>query len=100
MCLTVCHQVFNSHERHIVFIGKLNTLWCTRHRAIVISQLTQYTSRFKACQRHQINSCFSMTATRQYTTCLSAKWDGQEPITIPVEGIEMGSLSMLSVQIG
>lgn len=70
MCLTVCHQVFNSHERHIVFIGKLNTLWCTRHRAIVISQLTQYTSRFKACQRHQINSCFSMTATRQYTTCL------------------------------
>lgn len=27
-------------------------------------------------------------------------WDGQEPITIPVEGIEMGSLSMLSVQIG
>lgn len=27
-------------------------------------------------------------------------WDGQEPVTIPVEGIEMGSLSMLSVQIG
>ncbi len=27
-------------------------------------------------------------------------WDGQEPITIPVDGIEMGSLSMLSVQIG
>ncbi|MDP4446875.1 4,5-DOPA dioxygenase extradiol, partial [Escherichia coli] len=26
--------------------------------------------------------------------------DGQEPITIPVDGIEMGSLSMLSVQIG
>ncbi|MCM4288559.1 glutathionylspermidine synthase family protein, partial [Escherichia coli] len=22
-------------------------------------------------------------------------WDGQEPITIPVDGIEMGSLSML-----
>lgn len=27
-------------------------------------------------------------------------WDGREPITIPVDGIEMGSLSMLSVQIG
>lgn len=27
-------------------------------------------------------------------------WDGQEPISIPVDGIEMGSLSMLSVQIG
>ena len=27
-------------------------------------------------------------------------WDGEEPITIPVEGIEMGSLSMLSVVIG
>ena len=27
-------------------------------------------------------------------------WDGQEPITLPVDGIEMGSLSMLSVQIG
>lgn len=69
MCLTVCHQVFNSHERHIVFIGKLNALWCTRHRAIVISQLTQHTSWFKARQRHQIDSRFSMTATRQYTTC-------------------------------
>ncbi|GCJ44821.1 hypothetical protein BvCmsK56A_04145 [Escherichia coli] len=58
-----------------MFIGKLNALWCTRHRAIVISQLTQHTSRFKACQRHQINSRFSMTATRQYTTCLRAKWE-------------------------
>lgn len=27
-------------------------------------------------------------------------WDGKEPIAIPVEGMEMGSLSMLSVQIG
>ncbi|MFC3394124.1 4,5-DOPA dioxygenase extradiol [Brenneria rubrifaciens] len=27
-------------------------------------------------------------------------WDGKEAITIPVEGIEMGSLSMLSVQVG
>ncbi len=27
-------------------------------------------------------------------------WDGEEPITIPVDGIEMGSLSMLSVVIG
>ncbi len=27
-------------------------------------------------------------------------WDGQEPVTIPVDGIEMGSLSMLSVQVG
>ena len=27
-------------------------------------------------------------------------WDGQEPISIPVDGIEMGSLSMLSVQVG
>ena len=27
-------------------------------------------------------------------------WDGQEPVTIPVNGIEMGSLSMLSVQVG
>ncbi len=27
-------------------------------------------------------------------------WDGSEDITIPVEGIEMGSLSMLSVQVG
>ena len=27
-------------------------------------------------------------------------WDGQEVITIPVDGIEMGSLSMLSVQVG
>ena len=27
-------------------------------------------------------------------------WDGEEPITIPVEGMEMGSLSMLSVVIG
>ncbi|EPP0237725.1 TPA: 4,5-DOPA dioxygenase extradiol [Escherichia fergusonii] len=27
-------------------------------------------------------------------------WDGEEAVTIPVEGIEMGSLSMLSVQIG
>lgn len=26
--------------------------------------------------------------------------NGQEPITIPVEGIDMASLSMLSVQIG
>ena len=42
---------------------------------IVISQLTQHTSWFKACQRHQIDSRFSMTATRQYTTCLRAKWE-------------------------
>lgn len=27
-------------------------------------------------------------------------WDGKEAVTIPVEGIEMGSLSMLTVQIG
>lgn len=27
-------------------------------------------------------------------------WDGSEPITVPVDGIEMGSLSMLSVQVG
>ena len=27
-------------------------------------------------------------------------WDGEEPISIPVEGMEMGSLSMLSVLIG
>jgi len=27
-------------------------------------------------------------------------WDGQEVITTPVDGIEMGSLSMLSVQVG
>ncbi|KHN50149.1 dioxygenase [Pectobacterium fontis] len=27
-------------------------------------------------------------------------WDGQEPISIPVDGLEMGSLSMLSVQVG
>ncbi|MEH0873855.1 4,5-DOPA dioxygenase extradiol [Pectobacterium cacticida] len=27
-------------------------------------------------------------------------WDGKEPITVPVDGIEMGSLSMLSVQVG
>ncbi|MNO06006.1 LigB family dioxygenase [compost metagenome] len=27
-------------------------------------------------------------------------WDGKEPVTIPVDGIEMGSLSMLSVQVG
>ncbi|EBY1909148.1 4,5-DOPA dioxygenase extradiol [Salmonella enterica subsp. enterica serovar Poona] len=27
-------------------------------------------------------------------------WDGKEPITIPVDGIEMGSISMLSVQVG
>ena len=27
-------------------------------------------------------------------------WDGEEPITIPVEGMEMGSLSMLSVVVG
>ncbi|MFS7179234.1 4,5-DOPA dioxygenase extradiol [Serratia proteamaculans] len=27
-------------------------------------------------------------------------WDGEEPITVPVDGIEMSSLSMLSVQIG
>jgi 4,5-DOPA dioxygenase extradiol len=27
-------------------------------------------------------------------------WDGEEPITVPIDGIEMGSLSMLSVQIG
>ncbi|MCR0997677.1 4,5-DOPA dioxygenase extradiol [Serratia rubidaea] len=27
-------------------------------------------------------------------------WDGAEPISIPVDGIEMGSLSMLSVQVG
>ena len=26
-------------------------------------------------------------------------WDGQEVITTPVDGIEMGSLSMLSVQV-
>ncbi len=26
--------------------------------------------------------------------------DGKEPITIPVDGIEMGSISMLSVQVG
>ncbi len=28
------------------------------------------------------------------------RWDGKEPITIPVDGIEMGSISMLSVQVG
>lgn len=27
-------------------------------------------------------------------------WDGQEPISLPVDGIEMGALSMLSVQVG
>ncbi|EMH4163919.1 4,5-DOPA dioxygenase extradiol [Pluralibacter gergoviae] len=27
-------------------------------------------------------------------------WDGSEPVTIPVEGIEMGSISMLAVQVG
>lgn len=27
-------------------------------------------------------------------------WDGQEPVSIPVDGIEMGALSMLSVQVG
>ena len=27
-------------------------------------------------------------------------WDGEEPISIPVEGMEMGSLSMLSVLVG
>ncbi len=27
-------------------------------------------------------------------------WDGVEPISLPTEGIEMGSLSMLSVQVG
>lgn len=27
-------------------------------------------------------------------------WDGKEPVTLPIDGIEMGSLSMLSVQIG
>ncbi|HAC8240509.1 TPA_asm: 4,5-DOPA dioxygenase extradiol [Salmonella enterica] len=27
-------------------------------------------------------------------------WGGKEPITIPVDGIEMGSISMLSVQVG
>ncbi|WP_414164883.1 4,5-DOPA dioxygenase extradiol [Superficieibacter sp. BNK-5] len=27
-------------------------------------------------------------------------WDGEEPVTIPVDGIEMGSLSMLSVLVG
>lgn len=27
-------------------------------------------------------------------------WDGKEPISIPVDGIEMASLSMLSVQVG
>jgi 4,5-DOPA dioxygenase extradiol len=27
-------------------------------------------------------------------------WDGKEPITLPTDGIEMGSLSMLSVQMG
>ena len=27
-------------------------------------------------------------------------WDGKESVTIPVDGIEMGSLSMLSVQVG
>ena len=27
-------------------------------------------------------------------------WDGKEPISIPTDGIEMGSLSMLSVQLG
>ncbi|HCC11534.1 MAG TPA: 4,5-DOPA dioxygenase extradiol, partial [Atlantibacter hermannii] len=27
-------------------------------------------------------------------------WDGHEAITVPTDGIEMGSLSMLSVQVG
>lgn len=27
-------------------------------------------------------------------------WDGKESITIPTDGIQMGSLSMLSVQVG
>lgn len=27
-------------------------------------------------------------------------WDGKEPITLPVDGIEMGALCMLSVQVG
>lgn len=27
-------------------------------------------------------------------------WDGEEPVTVPVDGIEMASLSMLSVQVG
>ncbi len=36
MCLTVCHQVLDGHERHIVFIGKLNAPGA---RAIVPSSL-------------------------------------------------------------
>lgn len=27
-------------------------------------------------------------------------WDGAEPVSVPVEGMEMGSISMLSVQVG
>lgn len=27
-------------------------------------------------------------------------WDGTEPLSVPIDGIEMGSLSMLSVQVG
>jgi 4,5-DOPA dioxygenase extradiol len=27
-------------------------------------------------------------------------WEGSEPITLPTDGIVMGSLSMLSVQVG
>lgn len=27
-------------------------------------------------------------------------WDGEEPVTIPGDGIEMGSLSLLSVPVG
>ena len=27
-------------------------------------------------------------------------WNGDEPVTIPIDGLEMASLSMLSVQVG
>ncbi|CNT66220.1 Uncharacterised protein [Salmonella enterica subsp. enterica serovar Bovismorbificans] len=54
---------------------KRDTLRRARHRPIVVSQLAQYTCRFKTGQRHQIDGRLRMTAARQHAARLSAQWE-------------------------
>ena len=70
MRLAVLHQIFNRDYRHVVQTRKGNALRRARHGAIIVSQFTQHASRFKACQGHQIDSCFGMTTTGQHAARL------------------------------
>ena len=65
MLTTVGHQIFDSHQRHIVFLRKLDAFRRARHGAIVVGQFTQNASRFKTCQAYQIDSGFSMATAGQ-----------------------------------